>query len=1404
MSSVDKSPAEPGQQQLWNAIRSALISARKGSPIDRVSRESALPLSFAQQRFWFMEQLAPDTFVNNLTIAFHLTGQLDVRVLEQSLGEMRRRHEILRTTFPLVDGKSTQAIDLDLTFTLPIVDLQELPALDRELEAQRQFTALAEQPFDLAQAPLLRVKLLRLAPTVHRTIVVMHHIICDGLSIEIFFQELAVIYTAFANHQPSPLVDQTIQYADFAVWQHQRLEGEILAFQVNYWKQQLGGILPILQLPIDRPRPPIQTTNGVFRRLELPQNLSTDLTALSQRAGVTLFMTCLAAFQTLLHRYSGQEDIIVGTPISGRNRTEIEGSIGCFINTLVLRTNLEHNPSFQELLRRVQQVALGAYAHQDLPFEKLLEELNPERDLSRSPLFQVMFIFERTHSLTWELPGVKVTPLEVHRKGISNFDLTLSLTETATGIQGGIEYNTDLFEPETIERMVGHFHTLLTGIVANPAQQIANLPLLTPAEQQQILIEWNQTQIDYPQVCIHQLFEAQVNRTPNAIAVICGDQQLTYQQLNHRANQLADRLHHMGITVDGLVGICLERSIEMVVGLLGILKAGGAYVPLDPHYPPARLSYMLTDAAVEILLTQSELGSFLPAHQLQVVCLDSDWQTFEDYSPENLDRGICPADLAYVLYTSGSTGQPKGVAIEHRNLVNFLNSMSHAPGIEAEATLTAVTTISFDIAALELYLPLIVGAKVIVLPREIAIDPDRLLDEVSQRLKPPLIMQSPPARTKIPCKFPKTLMQATPATWQMLLTAGWDDRYPLKVLCGGEALPDRLAQQMLATGSELWNLYGPTETTVWSTIYRVDASRAVANNSDAVVSIGRPIANTQIYILNNQLQPAPIGVPGEIYIGGAGLARGYLNRPELTAEKFIPNPFSTATSSRLYRTGDLARYSIDGNIEFLGRIDDLVKIRGFRIELGEIETALSQSSMVRQAVVIASTISPDNQSLIAYIVPHQNCTPTRTELCSFLSEKLPEYMMPAIFILLETLPLTANGKIDRRALPLPDRTNLEPTATFIAPKDGLELQLIKMWERVLKIQSIGTSDNFFHLEGHSLLAVQLFAEIKKTCGQNLPLATLFQSPTIEQLATILRQEPGSTTWSSLVPIATRGSKPPLFCAHPVGGNVLEYYPLAAHLGADQPIYGLQSPGLDGVQAPLNRIEDMAAHYIREIQSVQPRGPYFLAGYSFGALVAFEIACQLESQCEEIGLLALLDNASPRFANIRPPLVRSIGIHLQNLYQLEMSARIKYIKDRIIFRLMYQHKENRDKQFLIDNWAVSLSPEYLKVLDANFQAAQNYTGQFYRGQVTLFRSSVQLLERSSHPDLGWDELVGSLKIYNLPGHHSNLLKEPSIQILAEKLKLCLESSADVRQIPTNTTIKKAADSGQSFRANQQQD
>lgn len=1375
MSPIQKSPTAQSQQQLWNTVRSAVISARKGSPIERISRAGVLPIAYAQQRFWFMEQLAPGTFVNNLTTAFDLVGQLDVLVLEQSLGEIFRRHEILRTTFPSKAGKSTQSIAPDLTFTLPIIDLQELAEIDREPEARRLFTQLAEQPFNLELESSFRVALIQLDPEVHRIIVVMHHLICDGLSIGIFFKELAILYSAFTQNQPSPLVDLRVQYADFAVWQHQRISGETVNVSLEYWRRQLGGVLPILQLPIDRPRPPIQTYRGVYRFFQLPPQLSVEIESLSQREGVTLFMTFLAAFKTLLYRYSGQEEIIVGTPIAGRSRVEILGSIGCFVNTLVLRTNLEHNPSFLILLSRVKQLALDAYAHQEIPVEKLIEVLNPDRDLSYSPLFQAMFIFEHGSRENWGLPGITVTPLDVARKGIANFDITLNLTKTTAGIQGGFEYNSDLFDAATIERMVGHFHTLLGGIVANPDQGIANLPLLTAAEQQQLLVDWNDTHVDYPKnTCIHQLFEAQVTRTPTAIAVVCGARQITYQDLNDRANQLAQHLHGIGVTADVLVGILMERSIELIVGLLGILKAGGAYVPLDPSYPPARLSYVLADAGIEILLTQPELSSFFPSPPAQVVCLDPDWQAIESYDRANQDRSVCSNHLAYVLYTSGSTGKPKGVEIEHRNVVNFLQAMSHSPGIEPEDTLMAITTISFDIAQLEVYLPLIAGAKIMMVPRELVTDADRLLRDLSQSaVSQPLVMQG------------------TPATWQMLLSAGWNRDCPLKVLCGGDALSTQLAQAMSATGSQLWNLYGPTETTIWSTIYKVDVSQPIASQpstpnsqltgNDALVSIGRPIANTQIYILvggasqheNRQLQPVPIGVPGELYIGGDGLARGYFNQPELTAEKFIPNPFGTAKSARLYRTGDLARYLSDGNIEFLGRIDNLVKVRGFRIELGEIETALRQHPKIYQAVVIAREINPGSKSLIAYIVLHQDLTPAIDEFRSFLKDILPEYMVPSIFLLLDSLPITANGKIDRRALPLPDRHSLEPGTTFVAPNDGLELQLTKMWERLLGIESIGTSDNFFNRGGHSLLVVQLFAEIEKTFEHHLPLGVLFQSPTIKQLAAILRQEPGSIAWSSLVPIATSGSKPPLFCAHPISGNVFDYYPLAAHLGPDQPIYGLQSPGLDGIRVPLTRIEDMATHYIREIQTVQPHGPYFLAGYSLGALIAFEIACQLEIQGEKIGLLALLDDAAPTLPRVRPPLFQSIGIHLHNLYQLSTTGRIQYIKDRIIFRLFYKHQENSQIALLIDDWGIPLPREYLKVLDHNYQAAQEYRGKSYQGEVTLFRSTIQPLELTHSQDLGWGELAnGSVKIYPVKGQHRGLLKEPSIGILVENLKLGL--------------------------------
>ncbi|PSB41219.1 non-ribosomal peptide synthetase, partial [Chamaesiphon polymorphus] len=801
--------------------------------------------------------------------------------------------------------------------------------------------------------------------------------------------------------------------------------------------------------------------------------------ALSRQTGSTLFMTLMAAFATLLYRYSGQSDVVIGSPIANRNRSEIESSIGFFVNTLVLRTRLEDNPRFEQLLTQVRENTLTAYEHQDVPFEQIVEALQPQRSMSHSPLFQVMFTLQNTPLGEIELPSVKLSELNT-QSTIAKFDLTLSISESLIGLECEWEYNTDLFDKSTIERMASHFENLLSAIVANPHQTLSELPLLSESERHQLLFDWNNTAREYPQdKCIHQLFEEQVAKTPKAIAVVFEQQELTYQQLNHRANQLAHHLQTLGVKPEVLVGICVERSLEMVVGLLGILKAGGAYVPLDPSYPTERLSYMVSDAEIEVLLTQENLLSTLPSHVAQVVCLDPDGGVIESHSPENLVTSVSAANLAYVIYTSGSTGAPKGVQICHSSVVNFLSDMRCFPGVSPEDTFNAVTTISFDIAALELYLPLLVGAKIWLVSSEVATDGERLLSELS--------------RSRI------TVMQATPATWQMLLASGWSCDYPLKVLCGGEALSARLAHQILETGSELWNLYGPTEVTIWSLI----AHLRVVTTENKPSAIGRPIANTQVYILDSQLQPVPIGVAGELHIGGDGLARGYLNRPELTAEKFIPNPFSPDSSARLYKTGDLARYQPDGNIEFLGRIDHQVKIRGFRIELGEIEAVLSSHPHVRQAVAIATEDPTGNQRLIAYVVSEQENLSTQ-KLREFLQQQLPAYMVPAAFVTLDTLPLTPNGKVDRKALPAPDG-EIERTQEYVAPHTPNQEIVAHIFTTVLGVEKVGIHDNFFELGGHSLLATQLTSRLKHSFTVDIPLRAVFEAPTVVQLERTITQ-----------------------------------------------------------------------------------------------------------------------------------------------------------------------------------------------------------------------------------------------------------------------------------------------------------
>ncbi len=1063
----------PEQRTLLQVrLRDGGLALPEAENIPRRVSAVAAPLSFAQQRLWFIEQLEPGTNAYNVSKAIRLAGPLQADWLRDGLGEIVRRHEALRTTFAAPQGHPVQVIASTLDVPLPITDLSALSEREREAEAQRVTREHARRPFDIARGPLLRASLLRLGAEDHLLLLSMHHLICDGWSMGVLFRELGLLYQAFSQGDTAPLPELPIQYADYAVWQRRWLEGEMLERELAYWRTKLEGAPASLALPTDYPRPAVQRYRGAKESVVLPTSLGLRLHALAQREGVTLFMTLLAAFQALLARYAGQDDIVVGSPIAGRGRSETEGLVGLFMNTLALRTDLSGDPTFRELLGRVREVALGAYSHQDLPFEKLVEEVRPERSLTHSPLFQVMFVLHNTPRSGFSLPGFTVQPLALE-SGVAKYDLTLVARVAESGLRLKLEYNTDLFGAATITRMHGHFRTLLEACVSDPDRRLSDLPLLTDAERHRQLVEWNATEADYDrQATVQALFEEQVALTPNAVAVVGGGEELTYGELDRRANQLARYLRASGVGPEVRVGICLERSPRLLVGLLGILKAGGVYLPLDPGYPAARLSFMLADAKVPLLVTQARVRDQLPPSDATVVCLDIDADRIARESSERVDGGVTGDHLAYVIYTSGSTGRPKGVQVPHRAVVNFLTSMQKVPGLARQDTLLAVTTLAFDIAGLELLLPLTVGARVVIATSDVAKDGRRLADALSQS--------------------GATVMQATPAGWHLLVESGWTGTPGLRALCGGEALPSTLADELLARGASLWNMYGPTETTIWSAAGPV--------RSGAPIEIGRPIANTQFYLLDPRLQPVPIGVPGEFFIAGSGLARGYLNQPGLTAERFLPDPFSGVPGARMYRTGDLMRYRPDGSLEFLGRTDHQVKLRGFRIELGEIEAVLAQHPAVRHAVVLAREDTPGDKRLIAWVVPAPGDPPTIGELRGHLQRHLPEHMLPSAIVLLDAIPLTPGGKLDRAALPAPDRSRPDLAASYVAPRTSVEQMLADLWAALLGVEQVGVRDNFFELGGHSLLATLMMARVQAAAGVELPLRALFEDPTVEGIA----------------------------------------------------------------------------------------------------------------------------------------------------------------------------------------------------------------------------------------------------------------------------------------------------------------
>ncbi len=1054
-------------------LRGDLASRTGTSEIPRRQPGEIVPLSYAQEQVWLHAQLAPEVPLYNEPVTIHYSGPLNVGALEQSFNEILRRHEAWRTCFTVVDGQPIQEIARDVSISLPVVDLRTLPREQRDSAAIAIATADARVPLDLGQVPLFRTRLIRLNDEEYRLYLTLSHIIFDGVAIyRVFLPELALLYKAYAAGRPSPLPELSIQYPDFACWQRGNLTREVLSKDVEYWREKLSGPLPETYLPTDRPRERSQSFRGSMSPFKLNTTLTARLREFCHSEGVSLFHVLLAGFAALLYRYSGEEHIPIGSVTAGRNRPETVPLLGYFLNTVVVPADLSGNPSFRMLVQRARDLTIDVLDHDRVPFEHLIRELRVQRTPGRNPLFQALFSLEPP--LPEVDPAWRLTQMDVDT-GATKYDLYLELDERANEVLARFHYDTDLFDLKTIVRMAAHWQGLIEGAIANPDQRLAELPILAPEEREQLLVQWNNTECAYPQTCIHELFELQAQRSPDAIAVTSEESHLTYRELNERANQLAWYLIGRGVGPDSPVGLCIDRGPEMVVALLGILKAGGAYVPLDPRLPDARLSFMLADVRPRVVLTKKSLRASLFGKD--AIFLDASRDAIAQERTENPRNSVRPRNLAYVMYTSGSTGKPKGVPIEHRSVVNLLSCMQHTVALTAEDVLIALTTLSFDIAGLEIYLPLISGASLTIAGAEDIVDGNRLRD---------LLAESG-----------ATTVQATPATWRLLIEAGWQGSPHLKILCGGETLPPELAKELIVRGGSVWNVYGPTETTIWSSVYRV------TGQEQGPIPIGRPIANTCIYILDSHRNPVPANVTGEIYIGGDGLARGYLNRAELTAERFVENWLAPEQSPRLYRTGDLGRFRSNGEIEYLGRVDSQVKLRGLRIELGEVESVLASHPAVAEAVVMVSG-EGEQQKLTAYVVVNEEedgkGAPSAGELRRYLRAKLPEHMVPASYWQVEVLPLLSSGKVNRAAVagcggkPLVDKEELA------GPRNEVEAKLAEIWRELLEVKQVGMEQNFFELGGHSLLVLQVTARIRRIFEVELAVRSVFEAPTIAGLA----------------------------------------------------------------------------------------------------------------------------------------------------------------------------------------------------------------------------------------------------------------------------------------------------------------
>ena len=1311
--------------------------------IKKVDRTNAIPLSSSQKRIWFIDQLEGANASYNIPLDFKIRELFNTGIFQQSLLAIAERHEILQSSFSNENGNPVQNFA-----KTPIIDfsLHDLSGINTE-EAEKQYLILSDANaqfiFDLTKAPLWRSLVVKMPDSDYRLLFNFHHIISDGWSVGIFIKELSEIYNSKINNRKPELGKQNIQYADYANWQQENIDSEKIKTQIDFWQNKLQGVPEIIQFPTDFPRQKLQTYNGGEIRIQFNDSTTIRLKKLASENNISLYMLLFSAYVILLQKHSNDTDIVVGTPIANRKNGLTDNLIGVFINNLAIRSNISGNQTIRNFIEQLKSTLFEAYNNEEAPFENVLKKLQLKRNLSISPLFQVMFNLLNAHNEKLDFEGAQVEYLDIPRK-IAKYDLSLIMSERNEELYGVFEYNSDLFKKSTIERISHHYQNIISFLLNSLDSNISEISILTNKEKR-LLNDVNNTYEKYPEEkCFHHLFEEVALKYPQKEAILFDNKSITYQKLNEKSNQLARYIKNKQIGENDFVGVFLDRSIEMVVSLIAVMKTGAAYIPLDPIYPKNRIKLIIDDAKPKAVLSQKELLDNLPETSTAIIDINN--EEIEKLDHQNLDFTGNAASLVYLIYTSGSTGKPKGVQIQHSALNNFLFSMIKKPGCTENDTFLAVTTVSFDIAGLELFMPLLTGAKVVVAKQEETMNADLLI--------------------KVIDKHQPTLLQATPVTFKMLLMANWTGNNGLKVLCGGEAFPIDLSQKLISKCKEVWNMYGPTETTIWSTIKKIEKNNYHANYE----TIGFPIANTQVYVVDEYFNPQPIGVPGELLIGGKGISKGYYNLPDLNSDRFIESSF--VKGEKLYRTGDRVKFLEDGNLEYFERMDNQVKIRGFRIELGEIENALKSLKDIQDAVVVVKEDSANNKVLVAYLIV-LNSGVNQNKIVAEIRNKVPDYMVPSIYTELNTFPMTPNGKIDRKALPDPEVESIEKSK-IIAPENKEQEIILSIWKDVLEKTEISIDDDFFALGGHSLLAVTLMIKIETEINIRLPLATLFSHTTIRKLTQYISET--NISWKSLVPIKPNGNKHPVYLVHGAGLNVLLYSTLVQYMDKEQPIFGLQAKGLDGKEKPLETIEEIATHYNNEIIEHNPKGPYALAGFSLGGLIAFEMARQLHNSGKKIVFLGMFDTVAYSSLKNYSKLKR-ISYRVRFTINLLIYNTLLFFKESLKEKLeifIYKWKSiKRKTNTIIYKQRVKVAqikssegkkdelPKYLyNVHEVNNIAGDNYILKPCDIKVDLFKAKHRTFYIEEPITFNWKKYANKgVNLYDVPGKHSSIFAPP---------------------------------------------